>query len=246
MLVCGLGCKKVIYAVLVLLPLLCFANDEKITATITDVSEKALISLDNGQKLELAGIIIPDEIQGKAYEFIKNAYVGQEVKLLFGKQEKNRYGNYLAQVQSYSDSWLQGELLERGFAFVYPTFDNYLMINQMLLAEKKARDSKAGIWAYSAIIPANDAVGKMPELHNKFAIIEGEVSLVKKTPNIIYINFGEDWKTDFTVGIRKENYKQFPGLDILSLKGKKIRVRGWVEEYNGPFIEVYNVRQVEL
>lgn len=237
--------SRLVWLFFVILPLFCYGSNEKRHVTIADISSDNIVSLVDGGKVELAGIFIPPEMQKKAAEFIKNTYINQDVGLYFGVREKNRHGNYYAQVKG-SSGWLQGQLLEQGLAFAYPTFDNDLMVSEMLSAEAVARDSKSGIWAAYSIVSAAEAVGKMAGLRNKFAIIEGEVVLVKKTKDITYINFGNDWKSDFTAAIRKENYKQFPNLDVLSLQGKKIRVRGWVEAYNGPFIEVYSILQVEV
>ena len=32
----------------------------------------------------------------------------------------------------------------------------------------------------------------------------------------------------------------------MTLKGQKVRVRGWVESYNGPFIEAAHPNQIEI
>jgi micrococcal nuclease len=232
---------RLIYLILILLPLFCYASDEK--PTITAISEKVVISLDNGQNLELAGIIIPDEMLANATKFINN-YVGEPVELSFGNQQQNRYGNYIAQANA-SGKWLEGGLLAHGLALVYPTIDNDLQVPEMLAAEKKARNAKIGLWANpeNAIISDAESVANLLKYKNKFKIIEGRVFDVRKTKDKIYINFDKDWKTDFSIGISKENFHNFP--DVESLKGRKIRVRGWVESYNGPFVEIYEEGQIE-
>ena len=47
----------------------------------------------------------------------------------------------------------------------------------------------------------------------------------------VYFNFGDDWKTDFTVTIGVPARRMFreAGTDSLSLGGKRMRVRGWLK-----------------
>ena len=55
-----------------------------------------------------------------------------------------------------------------------------------------------------------------------------------------YLNFGRNWRTDFTVTISPQDMKSFKadGIDPRKYAGKVIRVRGWIERLNGPEIEV--------
>jgi hypothetical protein len=223
--------KKLLLLIL-LLPTFAFARPQ--TATIKNISNDAIIILESG-KLELAGIIIPPPVMSYAVALL-NKHVGEEVELQFGKLEKNRYGNYLAQTP------LQNELLAAGLAVVYTSADNNLNADAMLTTEQKARDAKLGIWQNPDYqIVASDNAGDVAR--NKFCIIEGVVTAVKKTKEMTYINFGEDWKNDFTVGISKENTRAFG--DVQNLVGKKVRVRGWMGKYNGPFVEVYSKENLE-
>jgi hypothetical protein len=53
-----------------------------------------------------------------------------------------------------------------------------------------------------------------------------------------YLNFGQDWHTDFTVEIERKDKAAFAsaGIDLGALAAKRIRVRGWIEWRNGPMI----------
>ena len=64
----------------------------------------------------------------------------------------------------------------------------------------------------------------------------------------VYFNFGDDWKTDFTVTIGVPARRMFreAGTDPLSLEGKRIRVRGWLKRYNGPMIAATHLEQIEV
>jgi hypothetical protein len=58
---------------------------------------------------------------------------------------------------------------------------------------------------------------------------------VRESGATIYVNFGRRWSEDFTVTVLKRNESNFAaaGLDLKSLEGKRIRVRGWIEERGG-------------
>ena len=62
------------------------------------------------------------------------------------------------------------------------------------------------------------------------------------------MNFGRRWSEDFTVTIAKRNERivRGAGLDLKALARRTIRVRGWVEERGGPWIEVTRPEQIEV
>ncbi len=63
-----------------------------------------------------------------------------------------------------------------------------------------------------------------------------------------YLNFSADWRTDFTAVVGADARKLFEesGIDIISLSGRPVRVRGWVRSYNGPMISVTHPEQIEV
>ena len=64
----------------------------------------------------------------------------------------------------------------------------------------------------------------------------------------IYLNFGDDWRRDFTVRIAPRDKRAFAraGLDLLALEGRTIRVRGWIKWRDGPMIDATHPEQIEL
>jgi hypothetical protein len=64
-----------------------------------------------------------------------------------------------------------------------------------------------------------------------------------------YINFGADWRKDFTVSIRRRDLRDFRkawGERLKKLEGKAVRVRGWLRLRNGPMIEATHAEQIEV
>ena len=67
-------------------------------------------------------------------------------------------------------------------------------------------------------------------------------------PSRIYIEFGPDWHTDFTIRIEAAAARLFnkAEIDPQNWQGKPLRVRGYVGWRFGPEIEVQNPEQIEL
>ena len=59
------------------------------------------------------------------------------------------------------------------------------------------------------------------------------------------MNFGRRWSEALTVTISKRNERNFAaaGLDPKRLENRRVRVRGWIEERNGPRIEAASPEQ---
>mgnify|MGYP003707353901 CR=1 FL=1 len=121
-------------------------------------------------------------------------------------------------------------LVHDGNAYVYPTdYKDLKLIAELFDLEREARKNMLGCAWQNAPIANADSITKTEQ----FYIVTGRVLDTYESYENIYLNFGEDWKTDFTVRIQKKN-KAFKGYDFESLQGKNIEVRGFVEYYNGP------------
>jgi hypothetical protein len=64
----------------------------------------------------------------------------------------------------------------------------------------------------------------------------------------IFLNFGPDWRTHFTITLDPKTARLFvrEGLDLPTLEGRRIRVRGWLAWRNGLKVEVTYQEQVEM
>ena len=60
-------------------------------------------------------------------------------------------------------------------------------------------------------------------------------------------NEGQD-RTDFTVTVSPQDMRAFrqAKFDVAAMQGKRVRVRGWVESYNGPEMEIATPAAIEL
>lgn len=164
------------------------------------------------------------------------------------KGRLNRMNHELAHIVTKQEPvWLNGALLAHGLARVMIAPNAPEMVEQMLLTEQEARKNKRGIWSdesdYKVLTPetAEKAMGE-------FAIIEGRIENAASVRNDIYLNFGKDWKKDFTIMIKPTMRKELSHRRInpLSLQGQVVRIRGWLRDYNGPLIELDVPEHMEL
>jgi hypothetical protein len=82
----------------------------------------------------------------------------------------------------------------------------------------------------------------------RFALVEGKVLSVRESGATIYVNFGRRWTRDFTVIIlrRLSHVSTAAGIEPKKLEGRRIRVRGWLEQRGGPIITAEAPEQIEL
>ena len=172
--------------------------------------------------------------------------LNKTVRISFGGRKLDRHGRLLAQLYAEDGTWIQGALLSRGMARVYTFADNRMLIDEMLAREREAREAKRGIWAdpfYALRSP-----DETEKLVGTFQIVEGRVVSAAVARGRGYLNFGQDWKRDFTIEIVPSALGLFrqADLDIASFSGKRIRVRGWIESFHGPMIEATHPEQIEV
>ncbi len=81
-----------------------------------------------------------------------------------------------------------------------------------------------------------------------FALVEGKVLSVRQSGGTIYLNFGRHWTRDFSVTIASRLRRTFgaAGIEPDKLEGRRIRVRGWIEQRNGPIIDAAAPEQIEI
>lgn len=205
----------------------------------------------------LAGIEVPNSQTGKAditleaskklAELIENKDLVLYVTKNRDKGRLNRMNQSVAHAEIKQDRiWVEGELLAAGLARVRTTPSNPEMVAEMLKLEKDARDNKRGLWSNSAlqILNTDNVIGQ----ENSFAIVEGTPKAAAITRNMVFLNFADDYKKDFTVGIPTNLRMAFAkrGMDVQKLAHVPLRVRGWIQSYNGPFIEIDHPEQIEV
>lgn len=188
----------------------------------------------------------PWPLSEEAKAALEELALGQRLRLEFTGRRMDRHGRLLAQLYRADGLWLQGEMVERGLARVYGFADNRARLAELLERERRARADGRGIWAdpFYAVRGPEELEG----LTDTFQLVEGRVLEVSVIRRRAYLNFGEDWRSDFTITLSPETLALFlaEGLDPADYEGRRIRVRGWIEEWNGPQIRATHPEQIEV
>lgn len=148
-------------------------------------------------------------------------------------------------MRSGENESVQEQMIAAGAARVYPQTEDHEFIRRLLSLEDGARRERRGLWALAdyRLFGAGDAWGAAGAYH----LVEGTVLRAEQHGGRFYLNFGEDFKTDFTAGAASRLYRTWKkaGADLEGLNGARIRVRGLVEAINGPSIDLKHLLQVE-
>ncbi len=141
--------------------------------------------------------------------------------------------------------WIQAALLAAGMARVYSFRDNRTAVRTMYGLEAEARRARRGIWAHPFYRVR--APGELFRDIGSFQVVAGRVRAVATVRGTTYLNFGPDWRSDFTVMLKGRARRLFreAGLSPKALEGHRIRVRGWLRKRNGPMIEATHPEQIE-
>ena len=229
--------------------------------TVTRILDGETVTLDDGTEVRLIGALAPrafdaDATPGAwpaeaiAIRTLTDLVLGRPVKLAYGGRRTDRYGRQLAHLFVGSGSteiWVQGAMLSAGAARTYGLPGSYTCASELLANEHVASARGLGVWATTtyALKPAK-LTALLLSRRSHFEIVTGAVTAVSRTKSAVYLNFGADLKTDFTVRIAKGVLDANLALDqkLAGLKNQVVTVRGWIERRNGPMIDVKDPSQL--
>ena len=232
------------------------------TGKVRAITDGRSFTLEDGREIRLAGIEVPllpgpgDLGTGAkaglaARAALESIIAGQNVELR-QNDVADRYGRMPALVyvtQGMSLESVAHELLAKGFARVSAHVGERPCADELLARERAARQAKLGLWGepYYVIVAAESGAELVAE-RGHFMLAEGKVWSVRESGGTIYVNFGRQWSQALTVTILKRNERMFAaaGIEPKRLENRRIRVRGWVEERNGPRIETTRPEQIEI
>ena len=227
------------------------------TARVVEIIDGDTVVLDDGAQVRLVGIQAPKRPLGRtgfvewplapqAHALLGELVLGRTVTLAFGGAQRDRHGRWLAHLIRDDGLWVQGAMLAAGLARVYSFADNRSAVAEMLTLEAAARADQRGVWDHPFYtVRTPETAG---EHVDEFALVEGRVLAADRVRDTLFLNFGADYRTDFTVRVEARDLERFDdaGLDLLALDGRTVRVRGWIFRWNGPMIEADHPEQIEV
>lgn len=224
-------------------------------ATLTALALDGTITLGDGRSLRLVDLEVPQtDAAVAAWQAAVAELDGQTVLLKIQGSGTDRYGRVQAVVEKPDRVSLQSELVAGGYARVMPTMGMGFATSGLLVDEDRARRARRGIWSDPAfaVIEA-DQIVRLTALVGRYVLVEGKILDAISRKGRLYVNFGPDWRTDFTVTAAPADARlliaqRLDGkLDRLpELIGQRVRVRGFITRYHGPEMIVTNTNQLEF
>jgi endonuclease YncB( thermonuclease family) len=230
---------------------------------VVEVTDGDTVVLDTGMVVRMIGTQAPKLPLGRedfptwpladeAKAALEALALNKRVQLGYGGEEIDRYDRALAHVfveEGDDLVWAQQQMVADGLARVYSFPDNRRCLGELFAAERAARAARLGIWdlPFYALRRA-DRPADLVERSGWYELVEGRVLLADASGGRVYLNFGRHWKEDFTVVIEGQALRLFEdaGIDPLALEGAAVRVRGWIDEHDGPRIDVTHPEQIEV
>ena len=221
---------------------------------VADVMSGQTLTLASGLKVRLAGISVPNRTAPfgrEALDALSGLVRGRTVRLFYGGDMRDRYDRALAQVHLLTpdgseDLWVQAEMVRLGLARVFTWPDEQIDFETLYRLEQDARSKGRGLWSHAAYAVLGPEPNALAQKVDSLQLVEGIITSTADVRGRAYLNFGADYRTDFTVTVAKAHRKRFKSYDPVDLEGARVRVRGWVELINGPMIWASHPARIEV
>ena len=208
------------------------------------------------ESVVLAGVTAPEaELHPGAVEAARRALTGRleaagaAVTLRQGAEpERDRYDRRIVVAETL-DGDLAEILVREGCLIVWPRPGERLDFGPLYSAERAARAEAAGGWGAGVFVIAGPDPNALALRLDGPVIVEGRVvDTGEARDGRVFVNFGLDWRSDFTATADRSARTVFEeaGIDLMSLPGARVRVRGWLYDTNGPSISLTHPAQLEI
>lgn len=218
--------------------------------TVQEVIDGDTLRLSDGRTVRYIGIDTPETrtreddtwrydpqpFAEEAKEFNRSLVEGKCLRLEKDAEALDKYGRVLGYV-FVGDTLVNESLLAEGYAVLYTRPPNVRYSRRLIAAQASAREKKKGLWAAYQAVGSDQAGGYIGQIRT----VRGVVRSTYKSQKCIFLNFGTNWKTDFTAVIFNNSLASFQkrGIDpAVFYRGKQVEVTGRIREYNGPEIIV--------
>jgi len=156
---------------------------------------------------------------------------------------RDRWGRVVGDVVT-AEGGLSALLVEEGLALADPGAATPDTANRLISAEMIARRNRAGLWADARFgdVPSDDA---WPAI-GCFASVVGAPTAAAEVRGRMFLNFGDDYRRDFTATVEPADRRaaKLSAEQAQGMVGAIVRIRGWVELWNGPLVRIRRAGQV--
>ena len=228
------------------------------TGRVAIVFDGDTVRLEDGRVMKLAGVEAPQPPLGRpagkswspavaAREALEGVVEGREVATTLAGSEPDRYGRWRVNLFAGGE-WVQARLVAAGWARVhwYPT--DSACVFSLLDQERAARAANLGLWRNSSYDVLNAMDPSLGRRNGLYELVQGQIRSVGHGSYMTFLDFGYDYRRDFTIMVSPKVAKQFEeaGLSVDGLRGRMVRVRGVIEESGGPAIRLSDPAEIEV
>ncbi len=221
------------------------------SAEVAALVDAGTIRLKDGRVARLSGIETPGvaaEAVAAAARLRVGELLGNGPVTLAAVGNPDRHNRIHAWVFLADGRSLQSVLVGEGLARVRFMPGEELCGEDLLPSEKNAREARKGLWnSHEYAIRSADDPSLLEQI-GLYGLIEGRVVSVDVGSRIVFLDFGRNWRRDFTVMVAASAADRFTaaGKKLESLAKRRVRVRGVLEESNGPAIRLDDPAAIEI
>lgn len=219
----------------------------------------AVLTTEDSNQIQLASIKMPElwpdgatyaswPHAAWAHKILVEQTEGKAIELFCESETISFDGQKIAHILLPDGEWLQQKLLEKGAAYVFTRRDQTAGLAQLYAAEDRARLQGLGVWQTTELLVADSKAKNEGIRTGWFQIIRGTVLNVAAVRRQTFLNFGTNWRQDFTVEIPARAMRAFTkaGTAPTVFQNKYVEVRGWVTWKGGPHIMLEGPGQIRL
>jgi endonuclease YncB( thermonuclease family) len=221
------------------------------SAEVRAVDDQAQIRLVDGRLIRLGGLDIPGAARGgfdaltPARALLTAGWVGKTVSVAPLAPRPDRWGRWLADVSSPDGLAASTALLGAGLARVRPEFETRDCEEGRLETEARARAAGLGLWNDPDSIRDASDLDALRADDGLFAVIEGQVRRVGVGRSRVYLDFGRRGGFSVVAPLKAEPAFERRGVKLEALTGRRVRVRGVLEDRFGLEIELADPWMIE-
>lgn len=232
---------------------------ERVTAPATGADEEAVavekvidgdtIVIQGGERVRLLGVDAPEQgepFYDQARDFQEKVVLGSRVRVVSCKEEpRDSYGRTLAFVGKGNVD-VGEELLRHGLArtlFLGPCGREAASTYRKV--EREAFRTSRGLWSLQD--PRRVSHDEAARYIGCMMTVTGKVLKVHEGPKAFHLNFGPDYRTDFTIVIFRKDLPRLirEGLaPVTGYRQRSVEVTGLIKDFNGPEIVVESADQL--
>jgi micrococcal nuclease len=229
------------------------------TGTVAEIVDGDTLLLADRRVVRLAGVEAPKTYLARAEadvatvaeaarQALERLAGGKSIAISRAEPASDRYGRILAELTLEDGTWLQEAMVRQGFARLRPFAGEDSCLDLLRATEREARQARRGLWRQPeySVMSAYDP--SLIERKGLYVIVEGRVISVGHGERVDFLNFGNVWRRDFTVLVGGSAAARLAdsGRATDTMIGKRVQVRGIIEESGGPAIRLNDPGEIEI